>query len=92
MKIQQKVEYVKKQKQFRNHHCHWPGCEKQVPPALWGCREHWYKLPMKLRNMIWQTYVPGQEIKLNPSRRYLLVADIVQEWIRDFLLNKRNAE
>ena len=63
------------------HHCHWPNCSEHVPPKMWGCRTHWYKLPKKLRDMIWATYVPGQEITKTPSRRYLAAAFLVQEWI-----------
>ena len=64
----EKVKYVKKQKQFRKHHCHWPGCSKQVPPAMWGCAYHWFKLPKVLRDEIWSCYRPGQEIDMKPSR------------------------
>lgn len=81
MPIGKKVEYVKSQTQTRNHHCHWPGCEKQVKPAVWGCTEHWYKLPQKLRNKIWATFKPGQEVKGTPSRDYILAAREVQDWI-----------
>lgn len=66
-----------------NHHCHWPGCEKSVPPAMWGCKPHWVALPTELRNMIWDAYVPGQEISKTPSPEYILVAQAVQEWIED---------
>jgi hypothetical protein len=31
------------------HTCHWPGCPKQVPSALWGCRAHWLTLPNEIR-------------------------------------------
>lgn len=77
-----KVAYVKSQKQNRHHTCHWPGCDKQVPPAMWGCKQHWFKLPASLRRRIWATYEPGQEITLTPSEEYLKVADEVQKWIR----------
>lgn len=63
------------------HTCHWPGCDKRVPPAMWGCRQHWYRLPLKLRNRIWATYVPGQEITKTPSRAYLDAAKEAQDWI-----------
>jgi hypothetical protein len=82
-----KVTYVKKQTQFRSHHCHWPGCKKQVPPAMWGCREHWFKLPKYLRDKIWAAYRPGQEKDMNPSRAYLQVADEVQQWITNYITN-----
>lgn len=78
-----KVRYVKSQGQTRNHHCHWPGCEKQVPPAMWGCYYHWMKLPKYLRDMVWAAYQPGQEKTMTPSREYLRVARLVQKWIKE---------
>lgn len=63
------------------HTCHWPGCNRRVPPRLWGCKAHWYKLPKYLRDAIWREYRPGQEISKTPSRAYLDVAKQVQEWI-----------
>lgn len=77
-----KADYVRGQEQSREHTCHWPGCTKQVPPAMWGCRFHWFKLPKHLRDEIWRTYRPGQEITLTPSEAYLAAARAVQEWIR----------
>lgn len=77
-----KADYVKKQKQFRKHHCHWPGCKKQVPPALWGCAKCWFKLPVYIRNKIWAAYRPGQEIDMRPSKQYLEAAQEAQKWIR----------
>lgn len=76
-----KVAYVKSQTQTRNHTCHWPDCRVQVPPAMWGCKKHWFKLPIVLRHKIWKAYVPGQEITLTPSAEYLHVADEVNVWI-----------
>jgi hypothetical protein len=76
-----KADYVKRQAQTRRHHCHWPGCTAQVPPAMWGCRPHWYSLPLGLRNAIWRTYRPGQEITATPSRDYLAAARAVLAWI-----------
>lgn len=81
--IERKRRYVRSQGQTRNHHCHWPGCEKQVPPAMWGCKPHWFKLPKALRDRIWRTYAPGQEVDMTPSAEYLQVADDVQRWIRE---------
>lgn len=74
--------YVASQAQTRDHVCHWPGCDKQVPPALWGCKEHWLILPRRLRNKIWRAFRPGQEIDLNPSADYLAAAAEVQDWIK----------
>ena len=77
-----KATYVKSQRQTRNHECHWPGCDKQVPPAMWGCKAHWFKLPKTLRDEIWRTFKPGQEVTLTPSQEYLDVANRGQTWIR----------
>lgn len=71
-----------RQGQDRNHTCHWPGCTKQVPPAMWGCKDHWFKLPYRLREEIWASYRPGQEKDMNPSAAYMEAANKVQEWIR----------
>lgn len=76
-----KVEHVRAARQTRNHTCHWPGCEEQVKPAVWGCRTHWYKLPKKLRDKIWNEYRSGQEVTLTPSRGYLAAAREVEGWI-----------
>lgn len=78
-----KREYVKSQGQTRDHHCHWPGCSKNVPPAQWGCKVHWFKLPKHLRDKVWATFRPGQEKDFSPSKAYLIVADQVQQWIKE---------
>lgn len=76
-----KSDYVKKQPQFRKHKCHWPGCDKEVPPAMWGCSYHWFKIPIKARRAIWKNYRPRQEIDLKPSKEYLDVTIKVERWI-----------
>lgn len=77
-----KADYVRGQKQTRSHECHWPGCDKQVPPAMWGCKEHWFKLPALIRARIWACYRPGQEIDGRPSQLYIEIARQAQEWIK----------
>lgn len=79
--IGDKVAHVRRAGQTRNHECHWPGCTKQVPPAMWGCKAHWFKLPQALRNKIWAAYRPGQETDQRPSHAYLEAAREVQAWI-----------
>lgn len=64
-----------------SHKCHWPGCTKEVLPALWGCPPHWYALPKTLRDKVWATYRRGQEVTKTPSAAYVAVAKQVQEWI-----------
>lgn len=78
-----KAEYVKAQGQTRSHTCHWPGCARQVPPAMWGCKAHWYRLPAAIRQRIWSAYRPGQERDMRPSAAYLNAADEAQAWIRE---------
>lgn len=64
-----------------SHTCHWPTCTKPVPPAMWGCKMHWFKLPKYLRDKIWLTYRSCQEITKDPSDEYLLAAREVRRWI-----------
>lgn len=78
-----KIDYVKKAQLVRAHSCHWPGCNRQVPPAMWGCKTHWFKIPKGLRDRIWATYRPGQEEDRRPSEAYIKVAQAVQDWIRE---------
>jgi hypothetical protein len=66
------------------HTCHWPGCDKRVPPAMWGCKAHWFSLPKRLRDRIWRAYRPGQEITKTPSAEYIEAAQEVQRWIKEF--------
>lgn len=70
-----------------SHTCHWPRCPVEVPPAMWGCKKHWFRLPLRLRNRIWQTYVPGQETTKDPSQAYLDAAQAVQSWIVEYEKN-----
>lgn len=56
------------------HTCHHPRCTTRVPEKMFACRLHWYSLPKSLRDRIWATYVPGQEITKTPSGDYLNAA------------------
>jgi hypothetical protein len=79
--ISRKVAHVRAAKQGRLHVCHWPGCEAQVPPAVWGCKPHWFALPKELRNRIWGAYRVGQEADRKVSPEYVAAARAVQAWI-----------
>ena len=79
-----KYEHVRAATQSRSHTCHWPGCGKQVPPAMWGCKAHWFRLPATLRRKIWAAYRAGQEETMTPSAAYLDAATEVQRWISEF--------
>lgn len=79
-----KADYVRDQASRNttfDHHCHWTGCDAIVPPAMWGCKKHWFKLPASLRARVWRAYSPGQEITKTPSADYLQVAKEIQQWI-----------
>lgn len=79
--IGDKVRHVRQATQSRLHHCHWPGCDAQVPPAKWGCKAHWYMLPEDIRTRIWRAYGVGQEQNGRPSPEYVAVAREAQDWI-----------
>jgi hypothetical protein len=82
--IGEKAEHVRQARAagvHGGHGCHWPGCERKVPPAMWGCTRHWYALPLDLRRRVWRAYQPGQEETKRPSESYLQVAREVQAWI-----------
>lgn len=55
------------------HTCHAHGCDRLVPPAMWGCRTHWFALPKKIRDAVYREYRPGQEDDKQPSLRYMAV-------------------
>lgn len=55
------------------HYCHALDCNVAVPPKLLFCLAHWRLTPPHLQRMIWKTYVPGQEIRKDPTEAYLLV-------------------
>lgn len=65
------------------HRCHWPGCEVEVPPRLWGCCTHWFKLPRRIRDNIWKSYRNGQEEDKNPSFAYVQAVKAARKWIKD---------
>ena len=62
------------------HRCHWPTCNVSVPPKMWGCRAHWFTLPKPIRDEIWRTYRPGQEITKDPSDAYMVAAQAAQDF------------
>lgn len=59
---------------------------------MWGCRTHWFTLPKFLRDQVWAAYIPGQEIRKNPSERYLVIAHLVQLWIKEFNQGRKHSE
>lgn len=66
------------------HHCHWPGCQVQVKPALFSCKRHWFTWPEAIRSAIWAAYRPGQEQSKDPSPAYLQAAEAAIEYARNY--------
>jgi hypothetical protein len=58
----------------KHRECYHPRCRTHVPSARFACRPHWYSLPKPLRDRIWSTYVPGQEVTMTASDEYLAAA------------------
>lgn len=55
------------------HLCHAYGCNKQVPPKLLMCPHHWRLVPKTIQREVWEHYVPGQEVRKDPTDDYLKV-------------------
>lgn len=53
------------------HTCHADGCNVEVPPKLLMCAPHWRMVPKALQRRVWATYVPGQEVRKDPTSEYL---------------------
>jgi hypothetical protein len=48
---------------------------------MFMCRRHWYELPKATRDAIWDAYVPGQEVRKDPTAAYLDVATEAVDWL-----------
>lgn len=82
-----KVDYVKAEAAkpaAGKHHCHWPSCNRVCAPAMWGCTQHWYMLPKTIRDRIWRTFRPGQEVSKTPSAEYIEVAREAEAFAREY--------
>jgi hypothetical protein len=84
-----------------SHGCHATGCKAPVPPVMWGCKRHWFMVPVSIRMRILRTYRPGQCEDWEPSKEYLeaardaVIAVAAQEGLQpdtrlyDFFLERR---
>lgn len=67
-----------------NHHCHAWHCPVAVPPKMFMCKAHWFRLPKKMRDAIWAAYQPGQEERLvRPTDEYFRITTEAQRFIAD---------
>jgi hypothetical protein len=48
---------------------------------MFACRKHWFMLPKAMRDAIWAEYVPGQEVRRDPTPEYLAVAGRAERWL-----------
>jgi hypothetical protein len=55
------------------HACHAVGCDVAVPPKMLFCLRHWRMVPRELQRRVWRAYVPGQEIRKDPTDEYIEV-------------------
>lgn len=63
------------------HTCHHPRCNTPVPEKMFACRPHWFSLPKRIRDRIWDEYVPGQEIRKDPTGGYINAAvEAINYW------------
>ena len=58
----------------RHHTCHALACERQIPPRLHMCPQHWRMVPKAQQRALWAAYVPGQERRMDPTADYLYAA------------------
>jgi len=65
------------------HKCHCPHCTRSVAPKFFGCGQCWFALPKAMRDSIWASYRPGQEVSKDPSPEYLEVARKAVEYLRE---------
>lgn len=63
------------------HTCHARGCDKLVPPSMFMCRRHWFMLPRHMQDEVWEVYVPGQEIRMDPTEEYIEVTTRIIDWL-----------
>lgn len=56
------------------HTCHALGCTRSVDPRYLMCGPDWLLVPKPLKDAVWATYVPGQEIRKDPTPAYIKAA------------------
>lgn len=71
------------------HTCHAQNCTVPVPPKMFMCKRHWFMLPKATRDAVWAVYVPGQEIRKDPTPEYLTVTGNAIAWL-DAIENDRD--
>lgn len=67
-----------------SHTCHAKGCNKEVPPKMFMCMRHWHMLPQDKQRAIWREYQEGQEVRKDPTAKYLEVATDAIAWLEAY--------
>lgn len=75
--------YVTRPRQPRTHSCFWPECPQRVAASQLGCAPHWRRLPKHLRDAIWRSFRPGQEIDGVVSAGYRRAVRSVLAYVRE---------
>lgn len=63
------------------HKCHAYNCQKEIDPKLLMCFSHWNMVPAELKRQVYKFYVPGQEVRKDPTKVYLSVAQKVIDYV-----------
>jgi hypothetical protein len=63
------------------HTCHAEACEVKVHPRFLMCRRHWAMVPPSIQRAVWNAYVPGQEVRKDPTPAYLEVMRLAIETV-----------
>lgn len=58
-----------------SHKCHAAGCSRAIHPSFMMCSFHWFKVPSRLKALVWKHYRPGQEEDKQPSHEYCQTAE-----------------
>lgn len=65
------------------HTCHARGCNVKTKPKMFMCLKHWRMIPQHMQDELWAVYVPGQEIRKDPSREYIEVAMRLVRYVQE---------
>lgn len=68
---------------MNEHLCHASGCPMAVPPRMLMCLKHWRMVPKRLRDAVWEHYVPGQERRGMPTSEYLEAARAAVQYVAE---------
>ena len=55
---------------MEKHKCHAIGCFISISPCFLFCDYHWSKVPVRCKQAVYATYVPGQELTKMTTAAY----------------------